>query len=91
MVVNGTAQMLNAALSGLGLAFMLEDVVREPIAQGLLRPVLDDWWPTFSGYHLYYPGRRQPSSDFLLLADALRYAGRCAVKPVPLQNCSWFF
>ncbi|WP_034300352.1 LysR family transcriptional regulator [Herbaspirillum sp. RV1423] len=76
LVVNGVSQLLNAALSGLGLAFMLEDVVREPVAKGLLKPVLEDWWPTFSGYHLYYPSRRQPSPAFALLVDTLRYEGR---------------
>jgi hypothetical protein len=35
--------------------------------------VLSDWRPPFSGYHLYYPSRRQPSSAFSLLVDALRY------------------
>lgn len=73
LVVNGISQLLNAALSGLGLAFVLEDVIREPVAKGLLKPVLEDWWPTFSGYHLYYPSRRQPSQAFALLVNALRY------------------
>ena len=35
--------------------------------------VLDDWCPPFSGYHLYYPSRRQPSPAFALLVEALRY------------------
>lgn len=73
LTVNGVSQLLNAALSGMGLAFMLEDLAREPIDRGLLKPVLEDWWPTFSGYHLYYPSRRQPSPAFSLLVDALRY------------------
>jgi hypothetical protein len=37
---------------------------------------LSDWCPPFSGYHLYYPSRRQPSSAFSLLVEALRYRGR---------------
>jgi DNA-binding transcriptional LysR family regulator len=73
LIVNGTPQMLNAALAGLGLGFMLEDVVREHIAAGRLLPVLEDWSPTFAGYHLYYPSRRQASPAFALLVDALRY------------------
>jgi DNA-binding transcriptional LysR family regulator len=58
-----------------GLVFMLEDVVRESIEKGTLQPVLQDWWPTFSGYHLYYPSRRQLSPAFALLVKALRYEG----------------
>ena len=76
LVVNGVSQLVSAALAGLGLAFTLEDVVRDAIAKGDLVPVLEDWWPTFTGYHLYYPSRRQPSPAFTLLANALRYDGR---------------
>jgi DNA-binding transcriptional LysR family regulator len=35
--------------------------------------VLGDWCPPFSGYHLYYPSRRQPTPVFALLVDALRH------------------
>ena len=73
IIVNGGAQMLNAALAGLGLAFMVEGVVRKDIAKGRLLPVLEDWSPTFSGYHLYYPSRRQASPAFSLLVNALRH------------------
>jgi DNA-binding transcriptional LysR family regulator len=73
LIVNGMPQMLNAALAGLGLGFMLEDVVREHITAGRLLPVLEDWSPTFAGYHLYYPSRRQASPAFGLLVEALRY------------------
>lgn len=75
LIVNGMSQMLNAVLAGLGLGFMLEDVVREHVAKGQLLPVLEDWSPTFSGYHLYYPSRRHASPAFGLLVDALRYRG----------------
>jgi len=30
---------------------------------------------SYSGYHLYYPSRRQPSAAFALLIEALRYRG----------------
>ena len=72
-IVNGMAQVLSATLAGIGLGFMLEDAVREHIAKGRLLPVLEDWAPTFAGYHLYYPSRRQASPAFGLLVDALRY------------------
>jgi len=75
LVVNGMPQMLSATLGGLGLGFMLEDVVREHIAKGRLLPVLEDWSPTFAGYHLYYPSRRLASPAFGLLVEALRYRG----------------
>lgn len=73
LVVNGIAQVVDAALAGLGLATMLEDVVAPYLADGRLVQVLDEWCPSFAGYHLYYPSRRQPSPAFALVLDALRY------------------
>lgn len=73
LVLNGTTQMLNAALAGLGLAYMLEGLAQPYIAKGRLKRVLEDWCPPFPGYHLYYPSRRQSSPAFALLVDALRY------------------
>jgi DNA-binding transcriptional LysR family regulator len=75
LIVNGVSQMLNAALAGLGLAFMLEDVAKDLVAEGKLVAVLEDWSPSFSGYHLYYPSRRQLSPAFSTLVEALRYSG----------------
>jgi DNA-binding transcriptional LysR family regulator len=70
---NGTSQMLHAALAGLGLAYLPEDVAQPHVARGRLKRVLADWCPPFSGYHLYYPSRRQSSAAFALIVDALRY------------------
>jgi DNA-binding transcriptional LysR family regulator len=71
--LNLTGQMLNAALAGLGLAYVPEDLAQPHLAEGRLKRVLEDWCPTFPGYHLYYPSRRQSSRALALLVDALRY------------------
>jgi len=73
MTFNGFPQVVDAALAGMGLAFVLEDVVAKHLADGRLVRVLNDWCELFSGYHLYYPSRRQPSPAFALVLDALRY------------------
>ncbi len=73
MVFNNIAMRMDAALKGLGLAYMPEDLVRAHIAEGRLVRVLADWCEPFPGYHLYYPSRRQTSPAFTLLRDALRY------------------
>lgn len=73
LIFNSPAQMVHAALAGLGLAYVLEDVVQPYIAKGRLKRVLEDWCLPYSGYHLYYPSRRQSSAAFALLVDALRY------------------
>lgn len=74
-IFNGSTPMLRAALAGCGLAFLPEDLVREPVAAGLLQPVLTDWCPPFPGYFLYYPSRRESAPALTLLVEALRYRG----------------
>jgi DNA-binding transcriptional LysR family regulator len=54
----------------------MEDRLRRYFDEGRLVRVLADWTPPFSGYHLYYPSRRQPTPAFSLLVDALRYRKR---------------
>jgi DNA-binding transcriptional LysR family regulator len=75
LVVTNIALRLHAALAGLGLAFLPEDQVQTHLAAGRLIRVLDDWCAPFSGYHLYYPSRRQSTPAFALLVEALRYRG----------------
>lgn len=73
LVFNGMPQILNAALAGLALAYVPEDVAQPHMAAGRLKRVLEDWCPLFPGYQLYYTSRRQSSPAFSLLVDALRY------------------
>ncbi len=73
MVFNGTGMILNAALAGVGLAYVPADLVQAGIAEGKLIRVLADWCPPFPGYHLYYPSRRQATPAFAVVVEALRY------------------
>lgn len=75
LVFNSLRQRLDAALTGLGLAYLPEDVARPYLTEGRLKRVLEDWCPPFPGYHLYYPSRRQSSPAFKVLVDALRFQG----------------
>jgi DNA-binding transcriptional LysR family regulator len=75
LILNGVFQIRNAALAGFGLAYMPADLAQPDIDDGRLIRVLADWCPPWSGYHLYYPSRRQPSAAFALLVEALRYRG----------------
>jgi DNA-binding transcriptional LysR family regulator len=75
LTFNGSFQMLHGALAGFGLAYVPEDLAQPHIAKGHLKRVLEDWCPPYSGYHLYYPSRRQPSAAFALMVDALRHRG----------------
>ena len=73
LVLNNLDMRLNAALAGLGLAYLPEDYVLAHLAEGRLIRALEDWCPPFAGYHLYYPSRRQATPAFAVLVDALRF------------------
>jgi DNA-binding transcriptional LysR family regulator len=73
LAFNNTNMIVRAAVAGFGLGYVMEDHVADRIADGSLVRVLEDWCPPFSGYHLYYPSRRQPSAAFSLLVEALKY------------------
>jgi DNA-binding transcriptional LysR family regulator len=75
LVFGTAALLLTAARAGFGLAYLTEEQVRDDLKSGRLIRVLADWCPPFSGYHLYYPSRRQPTQAFALLVEALRYRG----------------
>jgi DNA-binding transcriptional LysR family regulator len=72
-VFNNTRLMLDAALDGLGLCYVPLDSIQPHVDEGRLVPVLEDWWPSFPGYHLYYPSRRQMSPALALVIEALRW------------------
>ena len=73
LAFNNSLPMIDAALEGFGIAFVAEDLVAAHLAGGRLVQVLDDWSPYFSGYHLYYPSRRQHTAAFSAVLNALRY------------------
>jgi DNA-binding transcriptional LysR family regulator len=73
LTVNDIAVIRQAALNGVGIAFIPEDFTQPHLHSGELVRVLADWTPPFPGYYLYYPSRRQQSPAFALLVEALRY------------------
>ena len=72
VTLNSTPHIVVAALEGLGIAFLPEEEFAPHLEEGRLVRVLDDWCAPFAGYYLYYPSRRQPSSAFALVLEALR-------------------
>jgi DNA-binding transcriptional LysR family regulator len=72
LVFNTGDLIIAAALAGLGLVWVPEDLVKEHIAAGRLMSVLDDWAVTYPGYHLYYASRHA-SPALALVVDALRH------------------
>lgn len=73
LAFNQLPLILRAARVGLGIAFVPDDLVQADVEAARLVRVLADWCEPFSGYHLYYPSRRQPTPAFALLVEAVRY------------------
>jgi DNA-binding transcriptional LysR family regulator len=73
---NTVRPMVNAAIQGFGIAYIPEDSARPHLHSGELVQVLDDWCQPFSGFHLYYPSRRQMNPAFALVIDVLRHRTR---------------
>lgn len=78
LVFDDEDMVVDAALAGAGLAFIIEDQVASLIQAGALRRVLADWCSPFAGFYLYYPGRRQVSPALAALIDAIRLPVRAA-------------
>lgn len=73
VVCSNAGQMVNAALSGNGLAFVTEDMVDEHLRAGRLVSVMRDWCGFFPALHAYYPSRRHASRVMEIVIDAIRY------------------
>lgn len=73
LTLNTIELILDAALAGLGLAYLPLDEVEEHLRARRLVQVLTEWTPPLPGYHLYYASRRQASPAFRLLLNAVRY------------------
>jgi len=63
---------IDGALAGVGLAYLIEDQVSSLVKAGALTRVLEDWCAPFPGFFLYYPGRRQVSPALAAFIDAIR-------------------
>lgn len=70
---NGAYQMLNAAVSGYGLAFLPAEMTQPFVDAGELRHVMEDCCPAFPGLHAYYPSRRNSSYAMRVVIDAIRH------------------
>lgn len=87
LIFNTSPSIADAALAGLGIAWLPEEEFGTHIAEGRLTRVLEEWCPPFPGYYLYYPSRRQPSAAFSLVVKALRHhAGGAKSSKPPLPD-----
>jgi DNA-binding transcriptional LysR family regulator len=73
-MVNNVDLAVRAAVDGLGIAYILEDLAEPFLRSGQLMRVLEDWSPSFEGLFLYYPGRRQLPATLRAFIDMIRTA-----------------
>ncbi len=72
LILNQEGLMIEAALAGLGVAYVFESSVRDALKSGQLISVLDDWCPDFPGANLYYPGNRNIPSALRAFVDTVK-------------------
>jgi len=65
---------VDAAVGGAGVIYLFEDWLRPHFEAGALEPILEPWWPRFSGPFLYYPGRRLMPAPLRAFVDYIRSA-----------------
>ena len=63
---------VDVALAGTGIIYMFEDWLRPHFESGALEPVLEEWWESFSGPFLYYPGRRLVPAPLRAFIDFIK-------------------
>lgn len=72
LVFDTGGMVVDAALAGIGLGYVLEDRAQHHFESGALVRLLADWCPPFPGFYLYYPGRRQVSPALAAFIQAVR-------------------
>ena len=63
---------IDSAVQGLGVIYLFEDWLKPYVERGELQPVLEPWWPQFSGPYLYYSGRRLVPAPLRAFVDFIR-------------------
>ncbi|CAA9566951.1 Transcriptional regulator, LysR family [uncultured Synechococcales cyanobacterium] len=72
LVFNDGDMILAAALAEQGIAYLFEDQIADYVVEGQLIRILTEWCPTFPGYYLYHPNRRQTPPALTALVNALQ-------------------
>ncbi len=72
LILGDEGLVVEAALAGVGLAYVIEDQIAPLVKAGALARVLDEWCAPFPGFFLYYPGRRQVSPALAAFIEAVR-------------------
>ncbi|MBV8534494.1 MAG: LysR family transcriptional regulator [Alphaproteobacteria bacterium] len=81
---------VEAAIAGTGIVYLFEDWLRPHFRGGVLKPVLEPWWPSFPGPFLYYPGRRLVPAPLRAFVDFIKVPAskrrRAIIDPGPASG-----
>jgi DNA-binding transcriptional LysR family regulator len=83
LVFNDSALLVQSALDGLGIAYMINGYIEQFLADGRLVRLLSDWSPSLAGFTLYYPDRKRVPRKLRALIDFLR-----ADKGIPVATAA---
>ncbi len=83
LTLDNDSLMVEAAVEGLGLAFISEFWAMDRVEAGELQTVLEDWTPPFPGLRLYYPGHRHMTAGLRAFIDLLREENKAAASAKP--------
>jgi len=72
IIVNDSAALVQSALDGIGIGYMISGYIDQFIERGQLISLFDDWCPELPGFTLYYPDRRRVTRKLRALIDFLR-------------------
>jgi DNA-binding transcriptional LysR family regulator len=73
ITTNDMALMIKLAVAGAGITFGMENSFRPVIERGELMPILEDYCPSFAGFYLYYPSRRNVAPKLRALVEHVQY------------------
>ena len=72
LIFNDSMMLVQAALDGLGITYMVNGNVDQLMEQGRLVRVLADWSPPLAGFKLYFPERHRTEPKLRALIDFLK-------------------
>ncbi|TPM35650.1 LysR family transcriptional regulator [Mesorhizobium sp. B2-3-4] len=75
ITTNDMALMIKLAVAGAGITFGMERSFRPWLERGELVPLLEAYCPSFAGFYLYYPSRRNLAPKLRALVDHVRRFG----------------
>ncbi len=72
LTLDHSGLIVEAAVAGMGIAYVPETAAQEELAKGRLLPLLEGWCPPGPGLCLYYPGRRHVTAGLRAFIEVLR-------------------